>query len=315
MTIASLIRDRRLWLVLGAVALFFVVRWSGLADWLSLEAVRTHREALVSWVTQNLLLAAAAYVLVYVVAVAFSVPGAVFLTLTGGFLFGAALGTALTVVGATTGATLIFLFARTLFGERMLDRLGAPAARLAAAIRRNAWSYLLVLRLVPLFPFFLVNLVPAFVGLGAPHWAPDARGAMIGLTRGVNRPHLCRAALECIAFQSADLVDAIEADSGIRLEEMRVDGGVAKSDPMLQFQADLLQRPVVRPRVTETTALGAAYLAGLATGFWADRDDIRKRWQIERVFEPQRPADEMQALKADWLRAVERSLGWQRMQG
>lgn len=168
MTIASLIRDRRLWLVLGAVALFFVVRWSGLADWLSLEAVRTHREALVSWVTQNLLLAAAAYVLVYVVAVAFSVPGAVFLTLTGGFLFGAALGTALTVVGATTGATLIFLFARTLFGERMLDRLGAPAARLAAAIRRNAWSYLLVLRLVPLFPFFLVNLVPAFVGVALP---------------------------------------------------------------------------------------------------------------------------------------------------
>lgn len=154
-------------------------------------------------------------------------------------------------------------------------------------------------------------LVPAFVGLGAPHWDPYARGAMSGLTRGVNRAHLCRAAIECIAFQSADLVDCIEADSGIRLEEMRVDGGVANSDPMLQFQADLLQRPVVRPQVTETTALGAAYLAGLAVGFWTTRDDIRQRWQVERTFEPERSADEMQALKTDWLRAVERSKAWE----
>lgn len=165
MTVSKLIADKRLWLVAGALVLFGLLRWSGLASYLSLDTLKTHREALTTWVAGHFVLAAAAYVLVYVVAVAFSLPGAVFLTLAGGFLFGAAFGTLLTVTGATIGATLIFLFAKTLFGDNALDRFGAPAAKLADGIRRNAGSYLMVLRLVPLFPFFLVNLVPAFVGV------------------------------------------------------------------------------------------------------------------------------------------------------
>jgi uncharacterized membrane protein YdjX (TVP38/TMEM64 family) len=165
MTMTRILTDRRLWLLLAAVALFLAVRQTGLASYLSLDTLKTHRETLTAWVAGNVVLAALAYVAAYVVAVAFSMPGAVFLTLSGGFLFGATLGTLLTVVGATIGATLIFLFAKTLFGANALDRFGAPAAKLAEGIRKNAASYLLVLRLVPLFPFFLVNLVPAFVGV------------------------------------------------------------------------------------------------------------------------------------------------------
>lgn len=165
MSLSVILKDRRLWLVLAAVALFLAVRQTGLASYLSLDTLKTHREALTGWVSGHIVLASLAFVAVYVVAVAFSLPGAVFLTLSGGFLFGAALGTVLTVTGATIGATLIFLFAKTLFGEKALDRFGAPAAKLAEGIRRNAASYLLVLRLVPLFPFFLVNLVLAFVGV------------------------------------------------------------------------------------------------------------------------------------------------------
>lgn len=165
MSLSVILKDRRLWLVLAAVALFLAVRQTGLASYLSLDTLKTHREALTGWVSGHIVLASLAFVAVYVVAVAFSLPGAVFLTLSGGFLFGATLGTVLTVTGATIGATLIFLFAKTLFGEKALDRFGAPAAKLAEGIRRNAASYLLVLRLVPLFPFFLVNLVPAFVGV------------------------------------------------------------------------------------------------------------------------------------------------------
>jgi uncharacterized membrane protein YdjX (TVP38/TMEM64 family) len=163
--IARLVRDRRLWLVLAAVGVIVALRLSGAADLLSIETLRTHRAGLTAWVGQNLPLAALAYVGVYALAVAFSIPGAVVLTLAGGFLFGAPLGTALTVVGATLGATGVFLFAQKIFGADALDRLGPAAQRLGEAIRRNAWSYLLVLRLVPLFPFFLVNLVPAFVGV------------------------------------------------------------------------------------------------------------------------------------------------------
>ncbi len=166
--LARLLRDRRLWILLGAVAAVVAVRATGLGDHLSFEALARHREALTGFVAENALAAAAAYVAIYVAAVAFSVPGAALLTLTGGFLFGATFGTLLTVVGATIGATAIFLLARTIFGENALDRLGAPAQRLAEGIRRNAASYLLVLRLVPLFPFFLVNLVPAFVGVRLP---------------------------------------------------------------------------------------------------------------------------------------------------
>jgi uncharacterized membrane protein YdjX (TVP38/TMEM64 family) len=165
MTLSKLISDRRVWLVLGAIAAFGLIRWSGLGSYLSLDTLKTHRETLTTFVSKHFALAAAGYVAVYVTAVAFSLPGAVFLTLSGGFLFGATIGTLLTVTGATIGATLIFVFAKTLFGENALDKFGAPAMKLADGIRRNAASYLMVLRLVPLFPFFLVNLVPAFVGV------------------------------------------------------------------------------------------------------------------------------------------------------
>lgn len=165
MSVQSLLMDRRVWLALAAIALFLIIRQTGLASYLSLETLRTHRGTLTAWVADNFVLAALAYVAAYIVAVAFSMPGAVFLTLSGGFLFGAVFGTLLTVTGATIGATIIFFLAKTLFGENALDKFGAPAARLADGIRRNAGSYLMVLRLVPLFPFFLVNLVPAFVGV------------------------------------------------------------------------------------------------------------------------------------------------------
>lgn len=163
-----LIRDRRLWALAAIVALLAGIRVSGLGEPLSLETLARHREALTGFVAGNRAVAALAYLGLYIAAVAFSVPGAVFLTLAGGFLFGAVLGTALAVLGATIGATLLFLLARRLFGEDALARLGPRAEALAEAIRRNAASYLLVLRLVPLFPFFLVNLVPAFVGVRLP---------------------------------------------------------------------------------------------------------------------------------------------------
>lgn len=165
MSLRALLLDRRLWAVLAIACVLAGLRWSGLADYLSLETLRNHRGTLQGWVAAHGLLAAAVYVAIYVAAVAFSMPGAVFLTLSGGFLFGALLGTALTVVAATIGATLVFLLAKTLFGADALDRFGVPAAQLAEGIRRNAASYLLVLRLVPVFPFFLVNLIPAFVGV------------------------------------------------------------------------------------------------------------------------------------------------------
>jgi uncharacterized membrane protein YdjX (TVP38/TMEM64 family) len=168
MTFARLLRDRRLWIGLGVVGLLVALRATGLSDQLSLATLATHREALGAFVAANLVLASLAYVGIYIAAVAFSLPGAVFLTLSGGFLFGAAGGTALTVFGATIGATLVFVFARRLFGADALDRLGPKARALGEGIRRNAASYLLVLRLVPLFPFFLVNLVPAFVGVRLP---------------------------------------------------------------------------------------------------------------------------------------------------
>lgn len=160
-----LLRDRRVWIVLGIVVAILALRLTGLGDLLSLDTLARHQEALAGFVAARLPLAMAAYVAVYVAAVAFSLPGAVVLTLAGGFLFGAVLGTALTVAAATTGATLVFLLARRIFGADALDRLGPRATRLAEGIRRDAASYLLVLRLVPLFPFFLVNLVPAFCGV------------------------------------------------------------------------------------------------------------------------------------------------------
>jgi glycerol kinase len=155
-----------------------------------------------------------------------------------------------------------------------------------------------------------VYVVPAFVGLGAPHWDPNARGAIFGLTRGVNRAHLARATLEAIAFQTCDVIDAVEADSDVALSELRVDGGAAANDLLLQIQADMLGRDVVRPAVLETTALGAAYLAGLATGFWKDTGDVSRNWREDRRFSPQMAAARRAELRAGWKRAVERVKGW-----
>jgi uncharacterized membrane protein YdjX (TVP38/TMEM64 family) len=181
MTLRKLLADRRLWIAAGAVALLLAARASGLGELLSLDTLARHRGALSDFVAANFALAALAYVGVYVAAVAFSFPGAVFLTLAGGFLFGALSGTLLTVLGATVGATLIFLFARRIFGADALDRMGPKARALGEGIRRNAASYLLVLRLVPLFPFFLVNLVPAFVGVKlATYVATTAIGILPG---------------------------------------------------------------------------------------------------------------------------------------
>jgi glycerol kinase len=155
-----------------------------------------------------------------------------------------------------------------------------------------------------------VYLVPALVGLGAPHWDPAARGAVFGLTRGATKAHIARAALESIAYQSADLAVAMQDDAGIAVSEVRVDGGAAKNDLLMQFQADMLGVPVVRPRFTETTALGAAYLAGLGVGFWEDGETLDRQWQIDRVFEPQMSGDQAQALRAQWARALERAKHW-----
>ena len=155
-----------------------------------------------------------------------------------------------------------------------------------------------------------VYFVPAFAGLGAPHWDQYARGAVFGLTRGASRGHLARAALESIAYQSADVLSAMERDAGLALDELRVDGGATASEVLMQFQADLLGVPVVRPVVHETTALGAAYLAGLAVGFWKDADEVRRNWRVDRRFEPTMSRDEAQALRAGWDKAIERSKGW-----
>ena len=155
-----------------------------------------------------------------------------------------------------------------------------------------------------------VYLVPAFVGLGAPHWDPQARGVIVGITRGTTRAHLVRATLEAIAFQTRDVIEAMEAECGVSLPELRVDGGAAANDLLMQLQADILGRPVVRPAVTETTALGAAYLAGLAVGFWRSQDELAANWRVDRRFEPRLPADQREALYAGWKRAVERAKGW-----
>ena len=155
-----------------------------------------------------------------------------------------------------------------------------------------------------------VYLVPALVGLGAPHWDPHARGALFGLTRGATRAHIARAALESIALQSADLIDAMHADSGIRITEMRVDGGAAVNDLLMQFQADVLGVPVVRPAITETTALGAAFLAGLGVGLWRDEAELDRQWRAERIFAPAMAPDRVAELKANWRRALERAKGW-----
>ncbi|MDF1813938.1 MAG: glycerol kinase GlpK [Verrucomicrobiales bacterium] len=155
-----------------------------------------------------------------------------------------------------------------------------------------------------------VYFVPAFAGLGAPHWDGFARGTIVGMTRGTNKAHLARAALEAIAFQSMELIEAMEKDSGIRLTELRVDGGATKNDLLMQIQADLLDVPVVRSNVAETTALGAAYLAGLATGVWADKDEIAANWKESKRYLPSPNRTSIQALVPGWKKAVERSKDW-----
>ncbi len=155
-----------------------------------------------------------------------------------------------------------------------------------------------------------VVFVPAFAGLGAPYWDPYARGTIAGLTRGSNAGHIARAALESIAFQSAELLHAMEQDSGVKSKELRVDGGAAADDLLMQFQSDLLGVPVVRPRVLETTALGAAYLAGLATGVWASREEIAKQWKVAKRFEPRMKREEAERRMDEWKRALERAKGW-----
>lgn len=155
-----------------------------------------------------------------------------------------------------------------------------------------------------------VYLVPAFVGLGAPYWDPYARGTIVGLTRGANRFHIIRAALESIAYQTNDVLKAMEDDSGITLSSLKVDGGACANDFLMQFQSDIINVPIKRPEFIETTALGAAYLAGLATGFWKNKEDVIENWQISRTFKPNMEEINRQSLLAGWENAVKCSLGW-----
>ncbi|GGI48297.1 glycerol kinase [Agromyces flavus] len=152
--------------------------------------------------------------------------------------------------------------------------------------------------------------VPAFSGLFAPYWRPDARGALVGLTRYVNKGHIARAALEATAFQTREVLDAVNADSGVELEELKVDGGMIANDTLMQFQADILGVPVVRPVVAETTALGAAYAAGLAVGFWSGLDDLRANWQEDRRWEPKMDAEERERQLRLWKKAVSKTFDW-----
>jgi len=158
-----------------------------------------------------------------------------------------------------------------------------------------------------------VYLVPAFTGLGAPHWDPHARGLLVGLTRGTDRRHLARAAIEAMAYQTADVVAAMSSEAGMELSELRVDGGAAANDLLCRFQADILGVPVVRPRNTETTVLGAAFLAGLGADVWSSLDELADVWQLDRRFEPRMDAPERERLLAGWREAVHRSAGWARI--
>ena len=156
-----------------------------------------------------------------------------------------------------------------------------------------------------------VYFVPAFAGLGTPHWDQDARGLIIGLTRGTGKAHIARAAVESIAFQTADLLAAMNADSKADLTELRVDGGATRNNALLQFQADILRIPVVKSKTAETTALGAAYLAGLAVGVWLSKNELAEHWQANGRYEPQMRASDANVLMQRWHEAVQRSLYWE----
>jgi len=160
-----------------------------------------------------------------------------------------------------------------------------------------------------------VYFVPAFAGLGSPHWDPYARGTLVGLTRGSGAGHIARAALESIAYQTADVLAAMQSDSGIELKELRVDGGATRNDTLMQFQADVLGVRVVRPRVQEITALGAAYLAGLGIGYWKSPNELTAQWQVDRVFEPGMERGRAQEMLGRWHKAIERAKGWARPDG
>jgi len=175
-------------------------------------------------------------------------------------------------------------------------RTSAEVEQLAATVRDNGGVF----------------LVPAFAGLGAPHWDPSARGMIAGITRGTTAGHIARAALESIAYQAGDVLEAMEADSGILVKELRVDGGATSDDLLMQFQSDILGIPLVRPKVRETTALGAAYLAGLAVGFWNNVAELQTQWQKDREFHPAMAAATVTELKRNWHKAVERAKSWLR---
>jgi glycerol kinase len=155
-----------------------------------------------------------------------------------------------------------------------------------------------------------VYVVPAFVGLGAPHWDPLARGAIVGISRGTTRAHLVRATLEAIAFQTRDVIETMESECGLTLPELRVDGGAVANDLLMQIQADILGREVVRPAVTETTALGAAYLAGLAVSFWQGQDELAGKWRVDKRFQPRMQTSQREELYQGWKRAIERAKAW-----
>jgi glycerol kinase len=155
-----------------------------------------------------------------------------------------------------------------------------------------------------------IYFVPAFSGLFAPYWQSDARGVIVGLTRYINKYHMCRAALEATAYQTREVLDAMEKDSGVKLTALKVDGGMVYNDTLMQFQADILDVPVVRPVVAETTALGAAYAAGLAVGYWENLEDLRENWQVDKVYEPSMEKATRDKLYKGWLKAVQRSMGW-----
>ncbi len=155
-----------------------------------------------------------------------------------------------------------------------------------------------------------IYFVPAFSGLFAPYWRADARGVIVGLTRYIKKGHICRAALEATAYQTREVLDAMKKDSGIDLKALKVDGGMVYNDLLMQFQADILGVPVVRPQVAETTSLGASYAAGLAVGFWQSLDDLRANWHVAHTWQPAMPADTRERLFAGWLKAVERTFGW-----
>ena len=155
-----------------------------------------------------------------------------------------------------------------------------------------------------------VVFVPAFSGLGAPHWDPYARGTLVGISRGTGAAHIARAALEGIALQNADVMQAMQADAGMQIRELRVDGGASRNDLLMQFQSDILGVPVLRPEITETTALGAASLAGLAIGLWENESALAQHWQCEKRFEPRMSDDERQTRLERWQEAITRATGW-----